>query len=37
MCNTSELESGLNKYFHWNKARMNCFVNWIIESSATRS
>lgn len=30
MCNTSELESSLNKYFHWNKARMNCFVKMLL-------
>jgi hypothetical protein len=30
MKNTSELESSLNKYFHWNKARMNCFVKMLL-------
>jgi hypothetical protein len=30
MNNTSELEHSLNKYLHWNKARMSCFVKMLL-------
>ena len=33
----SELESSLNGYFSWNKARITCFVNMLLGLFVTRT
>jgi hypothetical protein len=33
----SELRASLNEYFHWNKARMSCFVNMLVALISTRT
>jgi hypothetical protein len=37
MKHISELESSLNGYFSWNKARMTCFVNMLLGLFVTRT
>ncbi len=37
MEHTNELKEILHQYFHWNKARMNCFVGMLIGLFAVRT